>query len=558
MALAWLCLLTSYTTAADSKACQSQRPAADGFYDPYPEAHAIFGQREGTPRTLVDGADATNNICDEYRQNLNKSSSEALERHAAWVFIDNVNCTVTKVRRKFHGVRGTATEVISDSFIEGHWSSVFSGLPHFTTLLVSHDLPDCEVLVFANEADDSQKRNWGLAWSVYKAQLDEMATTIEEHHAIPVDLSNNQLLLFGSNLTLIDYEQWRRAEPDPRLTKIGPQATPGRQTSGMVRYWKDAMFKSSALHQLEVTTWLEWILGGRHYAKDFGLAHATGLQLVASFAAVTRKVKFEYEFRAFVQSPLQFESISSGANRRGHCTLRRHLFRWIAHQQSPAFGAVGVQQESSDLPVMLGTPQYLANSLYEVFEIMKGQLHPAPPPLTPTTTPRDKRGDLESILKLDVAVLQIIVSDTEPADKWAGSMLQQLAELELSTKPAVVVVFVWNAPTSAFDDDSVARLVVADVWPQPTWSAWHQEQLVLAQQYHSKGLLDVSILGTWFHDRPASWSGGSWAAVNVHTTDRKVQEEARRRTDDVLAMHFLGQLLSPAPPEDPYSTAPGC
>jgi hypothetical protein len=190
----------------------------------------------------------------------------------------------------------------------------------------------------------------------------------------------------------------------------------------------------------------------------------------------------------------------------------------------------------------------LANSLGEVFKIMKRNLHPAPPPLTPTTT-SSRRGDISSILKLDVAVLQIIVSDTEPepADKWAGSMLQKLAELELSTKPAVVVVFVWNVPTAAFE------LHEADVWPQPTWSAWHQEQLILAQQYHSKGLLDVSILGTWFHDRPASWSGGSWAAVNVHTTDTEVQEEARRRTDDVLAMHFLGQLLSPTPPEDPDS-----
>ena len=98
------------TPSPAGSTCVTDRPK-DGANDPFPESDAqggrAFGRQEGEAILLdkTDGEDFAKEFidCDQYYDNLRAQASTTLEqRHGAAVFIDDVNCTVSKFFRLVH------------------------------------------------------------------------------------------------------------------------------------------------------------------------------------------------------------------------------------------------------------------------------------------------------------------------------------------------------------------------------------------------------------------------------------------------------------------------
>ena len=522
--------------------CRSPRPTA-ASHDPFPVQQS-FGQRQGQQRPLSEAEDT----CVLYQRNLERASTRVLRRHSAVVYIDDTNCTVTKVRRKY-GTVGTKGQTYSDKYIDGYWSALFSGLPHFTTLFASHDLPECEALVFANEVDDGYEADWTLPWSSVKAQLEAITKVVVKHNAIPQDASASQIMAIGRELTIIDYEQWRKVVPDPRHEPSEPVTPDGRvnqhyysprcgHTCRLEMREAALQDQTGALGKLEVSVWLHWLKNGPQL-RAVGIPRDIGLKLVGGIEATTSLIKHEGAWVGSILRPLRFEKLGSGI----HCTLKNHMFRWLIQRKTVRVGcignSIGDSKATMEPPATLGLPTYMVSSVVTAVKQMGlSGLEFA------GVTAVEQNVDVAALLALDVIVFQVLVSETEPTDhaKWGGEVLRQLAESTASTKPAVVAIFVWNGGST---------------WPGSTWSPWFQQLLQLALQYRSQGSVDISLLGTWFDITASSHFHLPATAlrhlpipragINVSASDNSSTPAAMLKTSAVLQLHFSSQLLSSPP-----------
>jgi hypothetical protein len=406
--------------------------------------------------------------------------------------------------------------------LELFWTQSFSGRPHFVTLLASRQFSKCEVMVLANEVDENYKADWSRPWPYYKAQLDEISKTIIESEAVPKDLSSSQIMLIGTNITIIDYEMYRRMATGP------PQ-----------KHRLDEHDRTSSLFKLEINVWTDWLIEGRH-TKKLGLG-TVGVSLARAMKyTFEEKLQEEMLWGDLLMRPLQFESITgepTNVSKQAHCILRQRLLNFMIDDKSLAIGRtkdeeVGVQ----------GQPQEAASSAVEqAFSALQECL-----PITKmfarafsffrTRKQKQDQGHGEikhtiitpsssttaQLLKLDVVVFNFITSRENPSKEelWADSELRKLS-VHKGTKPAVVLLYSWESDTGA-----------TSAWPQIWRSSWYKLQLQTAQQYQAEGL-DVSIIGQ---------------AVAVPTAQRAPRASHRvLHMGDLIQVHFSSLLLSPVP-----------
>jgi hypothetical protein len=488
-------------------------PPTDNRADPFPGKVevATFGSREGSFRALEeDGTAAKTNICMEYKRNLGEVATDVRDRHASIVFIDDANCTFSKYKPG-RAQRGD---------FEMHFSELFSGKPHFQTMLAAHRLPRCNVLVFVNEWDDNFMPTWTKPWPFYRDQVDAAAETIIEHGAVPKDISASQMMNVGHNITLIDYEYW---------TPLPDQKAP--------EYKAAKHYQTSTVFKYKLDIWMDWLRAG-----NLGGVAEGGDTVVSKLHDMFPHGE-QNIFDRFA-APLHVEGAPCNAGHKVHCLLLRHLLGLFAPgQQSSSGGAlqvagVGVggagQQEQG---MVLATPEYIASSFKKAVGSLGGVRVQAM--LEVQAMQFDPVGGISGILKMDIVVFQIIVTRAEPteAEKWGGELLHMLAESDSKQKPAVIVVFVWNGDSS---------------WPQPTWSKWHRNLLDSAQTYLDEGRVDISTLGTWFDPlpvAPARGSAGSKGVLVTATSQSTLEDHQVEKPMEALFYLFASQLLSPTPPE---------
>jgi len=230
------CILHVRGQQSPDAQCLSPRPV-DANSDPAPGTSAgAFGRSEGSQHELAELNDTE--WCEAYRKNLEKQADVTLHRHSSTVFIDNSNCTVTKLVRK--PIQNTN---------ELYWSGALSGRPHFMTLLASHDEPACQAQIFANEWDARFPADWTRPWPHYRQQLDEIIASLVEVLAVPRDVSMSQVIMAGANITLIDYEDWMQLEPNEKYVAL---------------HTRDTLWQQTAICKLELAVWLEWLKEGTH------------------------------------------------------------------------------------------------------------------------------------------------------------------------------------------------------------------------------------------------------------------------------------------------------
>jgi hypothetical protein len=500
-------------------ACRTGRfPPTDSHADPFPNDGVVtFGDREGEAHALSDD-DPPNDVCPEYKRNLENASTSVVRRHNSVMFMNDNACLVTKFKpgppRKARDLSldsSRKNDYGSSEDFELHWIKSFSGMPHFMTMLASHALPNCQVMVLVNEWDDNWHPDWSMPWSFYREQTDVMAKTIREQGCVPKDVSVSQIMNVGGNLTIIDYEYW--------------VPLPAR---GAEEREREEQFQTSTLYRLQLDVWRNWLFESGNAGRN-GLP-ISAVQKVLGVLHDALPVG-ELEYLGRVMRPMQVEGPLSSADSITHCSLRRHLQDAFAPSASTTVKVAGVGVAQG---MVLSTPKYISASVQPVVTAMGGKVEVHELQFDPA-------GDVTDILKMDIVIFQMIVSaaEPEPSQKWGAELLSMLNQSNARSKPSVIVVFAWNGNSS---------------WPQqPTWSLWHREQLEHAKAYNTEGGIDVSILGTWF--RKAAYEeydevNHASAGIDVATTNRSIGEDPQaKRTAEVLQLFLSSQVLTPVPLE---------
>jgi hypothetical protein len=479
--------------AADRQPCDWATASAE--HDPWPVSPAGgFGEAEGLARSLDTDS------CDQYVLALKAYATHWGKRHASYTFLNEKDCTFTKV------LFGPATVRAQ----EMRWTAALSGNPHFVTLLAKHE--ECSAFVLAKLPEESA--DFSLGWLVYKRQLDEIVQHVVDKGIMPADVTMSQVLMAGSFIVLTDYEIWTLfqniSDTDVEMKGTRPSC---RREGEFLR--------------LESELWVQWM---EHRISSFGSPFLRRLQFIVyntyDFDAVDHPLKdaaalvtergandkqlaskwLECQFAHLYHRPLQYEMYAN------HSALGGLLESWIHGE--------GIRVLVVDAPHSDTAPYAPLRLVDRVSAVGYVKLA-----LNATGSIGGARAGAvsmaDSAAEADVMFLQITSGPAAagPSTADEGSPHWLRTQLQAAGNTPVVVVFVWDGTST---------------WPAATWSPWHKQQLQDALSHKAQaGPQDTSIIGVWFPFEPGATDG---------TPDQKFAATAAK----VLEFHLVSAVVNVA------------